>query len=85
MKLKIYKVLFIILIILAIVTISFIVIKYAKNYEAEIENKKTVETFSRVIESEEKQDVTMNGYKIIRNSKNSKDRNRISNCGYRHI
>ena len=40
MKLKIYKILFIILIILAIVTISFIVLKYSKNYLAEKENQK---------------------------------------------
>lgn len=65
MKLKIYKTLFIILIILAIVTISFIVIKYSRNYIAEIENRKTVETFSGIIENEENQEVTMNGYKII--------------------
>lgn len=63
MKLKIYKILFIILIILAIVTTSFIVIKYGKNYLAEKDNRKTVETFSNDFKNEE--NLTMNGYKII--------------------
>lgn len=63
MKLKIYKILFIILIILAIATTSFIVIKYGKNYLAEKDNQKTVETFSNNFQNEE--NLTMNGYKII--------------------
>lgn len=65
MKLKIYKILFIILIILAIVTISFIVLKYSKNYLAEKENQKTVETFSSQLDNEKNEEITMNGYKII--------------------
>ena len=49
MKLKKYKFLFAIVIILAIITIILIIIKYGKNQINEFENKKVVETFSREI------------------------------------
>ncbi|MBQ9658625.1 MAG: sortase [Clostridia bacterium] len=78
MKLKIYRIIFTILIISLIIVFGIISIKYYKNYLNEQENKKTVETFSRVLEiqqenheeeQEKKQDkqkeVTLNGYKVI--------------------
>ena len=78
MKLKIYRIIFTILIISLIIVFGIISIKYYKNYLNEQENKKTGETFSRVLEiqqenheeeQEKKQDkqkeVTLNGYKVI--------------------
>lgn len=64
MKIKIYKILFTILCIAVIVVIGLIAIKYTKNYLNNQENKKIVETFARSI-SENQEEVTMNGYKVI--------------------
>lgn len=67
MKLKIYKILFIILLITVIIVIGLIAVKYGKNYLNDQENRKTVETFARSIEEniENPEDITMNGYKVI--------------------
>lgn len=72
MKLKVYKIFFIILIILAAITLTLIGIKFVKSNLIERENQEVVETFSMEIEKQnEKQneiqnsDITMNGYKVI--------------------
>lgn len=65
MKLKIYKICFAILIIAVILVMGLIAIKYGKNYINNQENKKVVETFSRSINDENQENVTMNGYKVI--------------------
>lgn len=65
MKLKIYKAIFIILIIAVIIVIGLIGIKYRKNYINDQENQKVVETFSRVITEQVQENVTMNGYNVI--------------------
>ena len=65
MKLKIYKVLFAILFIAVIVVVGLIVIKYTGNYMNDQENQKVVETFSRSINEQNQENVTMNGYKVI--------------------
>lgn len=65
MKLKIYKTIFAILFIAVIVVIGLIAVKYGKNYLNDQETQKVVETFSRSLESEIKENVTMNGYKVI--------------------
>ena len=65
MKLKIYKVLFAILSIAFIVVVGLIVIKYTGNYMNDQENQKVVETFSRSINEQSEENVTMNGYKVI--------------------
>lgn len=70
MKLKIYKIFFTILIILAIIIMLLIAVKYMKSNLTEKENKKVVETFSREIEIKneneiQSNDITMNGYKVI--------------------
>ena len=65
MKLKIYKVLLLVLIIALVCVIGLIAAKYFKRYKNEEENKKAVATFSESIMSQENEDVTMNGYKII--------------------
>lgn len=77
MKLKIYKIIFSLLIITLIVVIGLIAVKYGRNYKNEQENKSVVETFSAVIEEnsqEEKNNqesenlqetITMNGYDVI--------------------
>lgn len=65
MKLKIYKILFIILFISVIVVIGLIGIKYGKNYINDQEKQKVVETFSRAINEHSQEDTTMNGYKVI--------------------
>lgn len=49
MKLKLYKTIFTILIILLLVVTSLILIKYGKSYENEKENRKVIEIFSREI------------------------------------
>lgn len=51
MKLKIYKTVFIILIILEIIVTALIAIKYGRNQQYEKENKEAIETFSRDLES----------------------------------
>lgn len=65
MKLKIYKTIFAILFIAVIVVIGLIAVKYGKNYLNDQETQKVVETFSRSLESETKENVTMNGYTVI--------------------
>ena len=75
MKLKIYKCFFIILIIALIIVIGLIILKNINSYLNDIENGKIVEAFIQsvdreIIENEEtneneKQDVYMNGYKVI--------------------
>lgn len=68
MKLKVYRIIFIMLIIAVIIVIALIGIKYRKNYINDQENHKVVETFSRIVseETEESQEnVTMNGYNVI--------------------
>lgn len=62
MKLKIYRIIFILLIIAVIVTIGLIAIKYSNNYINDQENKKIVDVFSRSVEKEK---ITMNGYNVI--------------------
>lgn len=64
MKLKIYRIFFTILIILALIVTIQIGIKYSRNYQYEKENEKVVEVFSREIGTLE-EDVEMNGYKVI--------------------
>ena len=64
MKLKIYRIFFTILIILALIVTIQIGIKYSRNYQYEKENEKVVEVFSREIGTIE-EDVEMNGYKVI--------------------
>lgn len=72
MKLKMYKIFFTILIILAIIVLVLIAFKYVKSNFIENENQKVVETFSMVLENQNEiydnlknNDVTMNGYKVI--------------------
>lgn len=65
MKLKIYKILFTILLIAVIIVIGLIAIKYGRNHINDNENQKTVETFSRVVTEDSQENVTMNGYKVI--------------------
>lgn len=71
MKLKIYKTIFVILIIAVIVVIGLIACKYIDGYMNNQKNKDVVEAFSRSIsdvdkeEATEKESVTMNGYKVI--------------------
>lgn len=63
MKLKIYKAIFAILLIAVIIVIGLIAVKYGKNYLNDQENKKVVEAFSQSLEN--KENVTMNGYRVI--------------------
>ena len=68
MKLKIYKIFFIILIILAAITLTLIGVKFVKSNLIERENQEVVETFSMEIEKQneiQNSDITMNGYKVI--------------------
>lgn len=65
MKLKIYKIFFTILIILAIITTAFIFMKYYKSHQNENENMKVVETFSSDVVNGEDTTVEMEGYKVI--------------------
>lgn len=72
MKLKVYRIFFIILIILAVTILVLIGAKFVKSNIIERENQEVVETFSMEIEKQnEKQneiqnsDITMNGYKVI--------------------
>lgn len=64
MKLKIYRMFFTILIILALIVTILIGMKYSRNYQYEKENEKVVEVFSGEIGTLE-EDVEMNGYKVI--------------------
>lgn len=66
MKLRLYKIFFVILLILAFITISLIAIKYIKSNLIEKENKEIVETFSREVGNHnENEEVKMDGYKVI--------------------
>ncbi len=64
MKAKIYKIIFCILIILIIIVIGLILIKNIQSYENEKKNQEVVEVFSNA-DSEEKEELTLNGYKVI--------------------
>lgn len=70
MKLKIYKIFFVLLIVLALIVTAIIGIKYYNNYLNEKENEKVVETFfSEISNSNEDNaqevNLEMNGYRII--------------------
>ena len=68
MELKIYKIIFTMLIIAVIIVIGLIGIKYTKNYINDQENHKVVETFSRAVAEnteENQENITMNGYNVI--------------------
>lgn len=68
MKLKIYKMFFVLLIIIAIFICGLIGIKYWESYKNEQENQKTIETFSEILQKQgngPKKETTLNGYKII--------------------
>lgn len=64
MKAKIYKIIFCILIISIILVIGLILIKNIQSNENEKKNQEIVEVFSRA-ESTEKQEITLEGYKVI--------------------
>ena len=64
MKNKVYKIIFCILIILIIFVIALIVIKEMKSNENEEKNQEVVENFSN-IDNTQKQELTLNGYKVI--------------------
>ncbi len=66
MKQKIYKILFIILCIIAIILLIFIIKKYGGRMENENKNQETLEVFSRIDESNtEKPKIQMEGYDVI--------------------
>lgn len=68
MKLKVYRIFFIILIILAVTILVLIGAKFVKSNIIERENQEVVETFSMEIEKQnevQNNDITMNGYKVI--------------------
>lgn len=66
MKLKLYNIFFVILLISACITITCIVIKYANSNLTEKENQEAVETFSREVATDNKnEEITLSGYKII--------------------
>ena len=65
MKLKIYRAIFIILIISVVIVLGLIVNKYYKNYLNDEKNQKTVETFSESLETGNQEEVTLEGYKVI--------------------
>ena len=68
MKLKVYRIIFSILIIAIIIVLGLMGIKYTKNQINDQENHKVVETFSQVISNEtteNKENITMNGYNVI--------------------
>ena len=64
MKLKIYRAIFIILLIGAIVIIALIAMKQWKSMENEKENQEVIETFSNV-EIQDSETVQLNGYDVI--------------------
>ncbi len=64
MKNRIYKIIFCILIILIIFVIALILIKEMKSNENEKKNQEVVENFSS-IDNSQKQELTLNGYKVI--------------------
>lgn len=66
MKLRLYKIFFTILLILASITIMLIFIKFKNSNLIENENKEIVETFSREVSiHNENEEIKMNGYKVI--------------------
>lgn len=65
MKLKIYKIIFIILIITLIILFGKIIAKTIENHNYDIENHKTVETFSEITQKGENEEVLLQGYKVI--------------------
>lgn len=78
MKLKIYKIVFIILIIAVIIVVGLIAIKYIKSYINESKSKEIVSIFLENVKQENQSDqteneelntnqeeITMNGYKVI--------------------
>lgn len=66
MKQKIYKILFIILCIIAIILLIFIIKKYGGRIENENKNQETLEVFSRIDENNtEKPKIQMKGYDVI--------------------
>lgn len=66
MKQKIYKILFIILCIIAIILLIFIIKKYGGRIENENKNQETLEVFSRIDENNtEKPKIQMEGYDVI--------------------
>ena len=64
MKLKIYRAIFIILLLVAIVIIALIATKQWKSMENERENQEVLETFSNV-EIQDSKTVQLNGYDVI--------------------
>ena len=64
MKAKIYKIIFCILIISIILVIGLILIKNMQSAENEKKNQEVVEVFSSA-DSTQKQELTLNGYKVI--------------------
>lgn len=66
MKQKIYKILFIILCIIAIILLIFIIKKYGGRMKNENKNQETLEVFSRIDENNtEKPKIQMEGYDVI--------------------
>lgn len=66
MKQQIYKILFIILCIIAIVLLIFIIKKYCGRMENENKNQETLEVFSRIdTNNTEKPKIQMEGYDVI--------------------
>ena len=66
MKQKIYKILFIILCIIAIILLIFIIKKYGGRMENKNKNQETLEVFSRIDENNtEKPKIQMEGYDVI--------------------
>ena len=64
MKLKIYKIIFTILLIIFFIVLSLIIIKYVGNQITEKENQEIVETFSTV-DNKENEKIEMQGYEVI--------------------
>ena len=65
MKLKIYRIIFVLLIIAALVVFGLIVIKYRKNQLTETQNKEVVETFATTDTTQSIEKVEMQGYEVI--------------------
>lgn len=66
MKLKIYNIVFVVLLILICLTIMCIFIKYLNSSFVEKKNQEIIETFSREVSANDKsKEITISGYKII--------------------
>ena len=65
MKLKIYKCIFTVLVIVVIIVIGLIAVKYYRSNINEQDNKRVVDVFSRNVENPGKENTTMNGYNVI--------------------